>query len=307
MKNITIICPVYNEEENIKIFVATFSQIFEKYKDLSFSILFADNNSTDKSYDLIKAICKNNDKIKYIRYSKNYGVMKSIYAALAHIDSDACCVFDCDLQDPAILLDEFITHWKDGYEIIYGKRVKRIESFHLSVLRIFFKKISFWVRGFNIEIESGAWFFDKNVVSEIKNCDFEPYLPVLINGLDFKKKSVPYERNDRKFGNSKFNIFKYLSYAADGLVSGTTRPLRISIFISFIFALFSFVSSVYFILAKFFLSVVFAEGVAAIIIINLISFSLIFFFLAILAEYVGKIYLSEENKKHAIIKKKINL
>ena len=307
MKNITIICPIYNEEENIKIFVETFSQIFEKNQDFSFSILFADNNSTDKSYDLIKAICKNNDKIKYIRYSKNYGVMKSIYTALNHIDSDACCVFDCDLQDPAILLNEFIIHWRDGYEIIYGKRVKRVESLQLSVLRNFFKKISFWIKGFNIEIESGAWFFDKSVVNEIKNLDFDPFLPALINSLDFKKKSVSYERNDRKFGNSKFNVFQYLSYAADGLVSGTTKPLRISIFISFIFALFSFAASIYFILAKFFLNIVFEEGVAAIIIINLIYFSLIFFCFAILAEYVGKIYLREENNKQVIIKHKINL
>ena len=106
MKKITIICPIYNEEKNIKIFVDTFLNIFEKYKEIEFSILFADNNSIDKSSEIIKSFCEKNDKIKYIKYSKNYGVMKTLYTAISQVNDDACSVFDCDLQDPPELIAE---------------------------------------------------------------------------------------------------------------------------------------------------------------------------------------------------------
>ncbi len=307
MEKITVICPIFNEEKNIEIFVKTFSQIFNEYKEIDFSILFADNNSSDNSYEIIKSICEKNSKIKYLRYSKNYGVMKSIYTAIHHVNDDACVIFDCDLQDPANLLGPFISEWKKGFKIIYGKRTKREESFLIGIFRNIFKKLNYLLRGFHVEVESGAWFLDKSAVDEIKNSIFDPFLPGLIYNLDFEKKSIPYERNERKFGKSKFNFFRYLDYAADGFTSGTSRPLRISIFFSFIFGIFSFVSATYFLIAKFILNIPFAEGIAAIIIINLFSFSLIFFFLSIIGEYIGKIFLAENNKSKAKINKKINI
>tara|TARA_B100000003_G_C10914286_1_gene364515 strand:+ start:555 stop:1478 length:924 start_codon:yes stop_codon:yes gene_type:complete len=306
MEKITLICPIHNEEKNIKIFVETFLKIFDKFKEIEFSILFADNNSTDNSYEIIKLMCEKNKKIKYLGYSKNYGVMKSIYTAIHHVNDDACAVFDCDLQDPADLLTQFILEWRKGFKIIYGKRIKREESLIIKILRNIFKKLNYLLKGFNIEVESGAWFLDKRAIDEIKNSIFDPYLPALINNLDFKKKPIMYERKKRKFGKSKFNFFRYLNYAVDGFISGTSQPLRISIFFSFIFGVISLFSAVYFLIAKFIMNIPFAEGIAAIIIINLFSFSLIFFFISIIGEYIGKIYLSENNKMKAKVYKKIN-
>jgi polyisoprenyl-phosphate glycosyltransferase len=307
MKEVTIICPIYNEEQNIQLFVDNFESIFQEHKDLNFSILFADNASTDNSNQILKSLCEKNKTIKYIRYAKNYGVMKSIYTAIHQINTDGCCVFDCDLQDDPKLLSNFISHWKNGYKVVFGKRVKRKESFILSIFRIFFKKISYFFRGYNIGPESGTWFFDKTAVEEIKKSEFDPFLPALIERLYFEKKTVPYERIERKLGLSQFNFFNYLSYALDGLVSGTIKPLRLSIYFSFLFAFISLCSAFYFIVAKFYLNIFFAEGIAAMIIINLVSFSLIFLFFGILGEYIGKLYQKKENKELAIILSKINI
>ena len=92
-----------------------------------------------------------------------------------------------------------------------------------------------------------------------------------------------------------------------GMVSGTIKPLRLSIYFSFLFAFISFFSAIYFVVAKFYLKIVLAEGIAAIIIINLVSFTLIFLFFGILGEYIGKIHLKDENKKSPKIKYKINI
>ena len=307
MKEITIVCPIFNEEENIELFKKNFNEVFKNHPSYKFSILFADNASTDFSREILKKICEENKDIKYIRYAKNNGVMKSLFTAIKHVDTDACAVFDCDLQDDPKLLTQFIKNWELDIKIIYGKRVKRKEIFFLGFLRNIFKKISNYLRGYEIEIESGAWFLDKKVIQEISHDEYEPFLPLLINNLNYKSKGIEYERIERKRGLSKFNFFKYLSYAAEGLVSGTIKPLRVSVYFSFLFGSMSFFSAIYFLIAKFYLNIEFAEGIAAIIIINLISFSLIFLFLGILGEYIGKIYLKDNNKKIPKISEKINI
>ena len=140
MKEITIVCPIFNEEENIKKFIKNFNEIFKNHLNYKFSILFADNASTDFSSRILKKICKENKDIKYIRYAKNNGVMKSLFNTIKHVDTDACAVFDCDLQDDPKLLNEFIKNWELEIKIIYGKRVKRKEIFLLGFLRNIFKK-----------------------------------------------------------------------------------------------------------------------------------------------------------------------
>lgn len=307
MKEITIVCPIFNEEENIKLFIKSFDEIFINHPNYSFSILFADNASTDRSNEILKRICTEKKNIKYLRYARNNGVMKSIFTAIKYIETDACAIFDCDLQDSPKLLTDFIRNWEMGIEIVYGKRIKRKEVFFLGLLRNIFKKISFKVRGYNIEIESGAWFLDKEVIKEIKDKEFDPFLPALIDKLGFNSIGIPYERIERKRGLSKFDFFNYLSYAADGLVSGTIKPLRLSIYFSFLFAIVSFLSAIYFVIAKFYLGIVYLEGVAAIIIINLFSFSLIFLFFGILGEYIGKIYLKDEYNMKPKIAERINI
>jgi glycosyltransferase involved in cell wall biosynthesis len=307
MKEITVICPIYNEEKNIKIFFERFLEVFKKINNYKFVILFADNHSTDNSSAIIKNICKRSRRVKYIRYSINNGVMKSIYTAINLVKSDACAVFDCDLQDSPSLLIQFIKNWEKNYKIVFGKRIIRKENIFLSILRSIFKRLNFLSKGYNIEIESGAWFLDKSVIKELKNRKFDPFLPALIDRLSFKKKGIPYKRIGRVSGDSKFNFFSYISYATEGLISGTIKPLKLSVYFSFFFGLFSFLSAIYFILAKFYFKIYFAEGIAAIVIINLTSFALLFLFLSILGEYVGQMYLSDENQKLAVIEQKLNM
>ena len=107
-KKITIICPVFNEENNINDFYTSFVMIFEKISAYDFTIIFADNKSTDSSLKLIEELCKKDKRISLLAYSKNFGVMKSIYTALSNVEADACAMFDCDMQDPPELILEFI-------------------------------------------------------------------------------------------------------------------------------------------------------------------------------------------------------
>ncbi len=306
-KKITIICPIFNEENNIIDFYISFIKIFERLPIYDFAIIFADNKSTDGSLKLIEGLCEKDKRISLLVYSKNFGVMKSIYTAISFVETDACAMFDCDMQDPPELILEFINKWMEGNKIVYGKRKLRAESKILYFLRKMQKKLEKFIKGYETNIESGAWFLDKVIINEIKKYPYDSFLPGLISRLGFKSDYVEYSRNIRKKGFSKFNYKLYFSYGIDGLISGTITPLRISIIFSIIFALLCFFSSIYFLLAKFVLKITFQEGIAAILIINLLSFSIIFFILGIFGEYLGRIYIQKEDQRLAIVEKKINL
>lgn len=299
---ITILCPVYNESENVDHFVSEFSRVFQTLSPhYSFEFLFADNCSTDDTVNRLIQLQRRHANIRIIKYSRNFGVMKSIFTGILSSNSNACAVFDCDLQDPPELIVEFIKQWESGAKVIYGVRRKRDEGNVIGILRRTYRQIETYFKGYKVSVESGAWFLDQRVVQELRKVPFEPYLAGLIARLGFKSAGVPYDRRRRLHGHSKFGLVKYFSYATDGLVSGTIAPLRISVFFGVMFSLMSFVFGLYFIIAKLFLGIPFATGVAAGIVIVLFGFGLNFLLLGVIGEYVGRLYLDKESSQLAII------
>lgn len=300
--SITILCPVYNESENVDRFVSDFTKVIGLIDTrYSFEFLFTDNCSTDDTLDRLIQLQSQYINIRIIKYSRNFGVMKSIFTGIINSDSDACAVFDCDLQDPPELIIDFIKQWEGGAKIVYGQRRKREEPGLIDFLRKRYRQIETYFKGYRVTIESGAWFLDARVVKELGKVPFEPYLAGLIARLGFKSVGIPYDRRARLHGQSKFGLMKYFSYAADGLVSGTIAPLRVAVFCGVGFSLMSFVFAVYFVVAKLFLGIPFATGVAAIIVILLFGFGLNFLLLGVIGEYVGRIYLEKESSQLAII------
>jgi len=309
IKKIEICCPVYNEEENIEDFFAAYTKVTQAHKGkYIFSFLFSDNCSTDNSFNIIKTIASNNNNVSGIRYSRNFGVMKSIYTAIleSKSDCDAIAVFDCDLQDPPELLNKFIKEYENGFKVIYGKRTDRDEPYLMRLLRKCYKKIEAIFQKNPSNLESGAWFLDKAIREEItKNQYYQPYLSGLINNIGFKKNCVEYTRLKREKGTTKFSYSSYFLYAIDGIVGGSIVPLRISIFVGIIFGFLAIFVAIYFIVAKLFLGIDFQEGVVAIIILLLFNFAVNFFFLGIIGEYVGRIFKKDEDSLPAIIEERI--
>jgi len=301
-KTITILCPVFNEEENVVHFITQFSEVVKALdRQYGFEFLFADNCSTDNTLACLVLLRQEYPNLRIIKYSRNFGVMKSIFTGIINSKSNACAVFDCDLQDPPELLLDFIKEWERGAKVVYGVRRKRDEKYVLGLFRRIFRQMEAYLKGYKVTVESGAWLLDARVVDELRGGAFEPYLSGLISRLGFKAVGVSYDRRARLRGESKFGFVRYFAYATDGLVSGTIAPLRISVISGAILSLMSFIFGLYFIFAKLFLGVPFATGVAAIIVILLFGFGLNFLFLGIIGEYLGRLHLAKESSQPAII------
>lgn len=301
-KSVTILCPVFNEEENVEYFFSEFSKYLNKLSSkYKFNFLFADNNSTDSTFELLKKICDDNSNVRILKYSRNFGYMKSLYTGFISSNDDACVIFDCDLQDPPELLSNFLDLWEEGYKVIYGRRSSRIEKQSLGFFRSSFRKMESFLKGYEVPLETGVWFLDKQVIKELTKIKFDPYLPGLISRLGFRTIGVPYDRKERMRGYSKASFSHYFSYATDGLISGTITPLRLTTVLGLFFSICSFLMMVYFLVAKIFLGAHFANGVAALSVIVLFGFGVNFIFLGILGEYIGRVYLDREISQPSII------
>ena len=144
-KLISIVVPVFNEETNIEPLYAALIPILEQFDaGYDFELLFTDNHSTDRTFEILRRLALKDSRIRVLRFSRNFGFQRSIYTGYIHARGQAAIQIDCDLQDPPELIVEFIRKWEEGYRVVYGERSQRQEAWHMNVIRkIFYRLIDF--------------------------------------------------------------------------------------------------------------------------------------------------------------------
>ncbi len=315
-KLISIVTPVFNEEETINYyFDEIFNQIEKLKDDFDFEIIITDNNSSDNTFDIIKNKAKDNINIRAFKLSKNYGYQKSLWTAICQSKGDAVIPIDCDLQDPPELINRFIKYWINDYKIVYGVRTSRKESFadtkkivDLPMMRNIFYWLLNKISEDKIPRNVGDFMLlDKIIVDKIKTIyDQNIYLRGVIFSLGFSRKSVNYERNARKHGNTKFYFAKSLKLAVDGIVGLSSLPLRIASIFGIIIASLTLILSIFFILSKFMFDINYPAGLTTIIVLVLFGISLNALFLGVIGEYLSRIYDQQKNRPITIIEERVN-
>jgi dolichol-phosphate mannosyltransferase len=316
-KLISIVTPVFNEEESIDYY---FEKIFQEIKKLShsydFEIILTDNSSTDKTFKKIKEQAKSNKNIRAYKLSKNFGYQKSLWTGICQSRGDAVIPIDCDLQDSPELIKDFINVWNTGeYKIVCGKRTSRKESFRktkkivdLPMMRNFFYFILNKISEDKIPRDVGDFMLlDKIIVEKIRTIkDQNIYLRGVIFSLGFKQKILEYERGERKYGTTKFYFGKSLKLAIDGIVGLSSLPLRIASIFGIVIATLTLLLSIFFILSKFMFNINYPAGLTTIIVLVLFGISLNALFLGIIGEYLSRIYDQQKNRPITIIEEKVN-
>ncbi len=306
---ISICIPVLNEEKNI-------SSLYERIDNLSrkmsekcdFEIVFTDNNSQDKTWINLKKLGQKDRRIKAIRFSKNYGFQRSIYANLLHTSGDAVMQVDADLQDPPELLETFFEKWLEGYKVVNGVRIKRKENAFMHN----FRRFGYWAINSlsDSEIPQNVGDFrliDRSVIEQLKKSkNTNPYLRGMIAEFGFKTIGIEYSRDERNHGKSKFSLNKIVSLGLNGVFNHSTLPLRAASFIGGVILFASFIGATYYFLLKI-LSSDLPEGLASIHILVLFGIGLNAFLLGIIGEYLLKIFLIIRADPIAIIQETINL
>ncbi|HJE97125.1 MAG TPA: glycosyltransferase family 2 protein [Ligilactobacillus acidipiscis] len=232
MRNlISIVLPVYNEEEGIIKTIEVLEHFIEKQPQ-DFELIFIDDGSLDSSVALIKSMQQKFLNIKLIEFSRNFGHQLAILAGIRYTMGDAVVVMDADLQDPPAVIPAMIKEWQDGAQVVYGKRKSREgESWFKKTSAAIFYRLLQRVASINIPVDTGDFrLMDRRVVNELRKMnETDPFVRGLVSWVGFKQTSVEYERQERFAGSSKYPLKKMINLALSGITSFSDFPLKLLI------------------------------------------------------------------------------
>jgi glycosyltransferase involved in cell wall biosynthesis len=301
-KKISICVPVLNEEENIKNCFDKIKDLFDKsLKSYDYEFIFTDNNSQDKTEEIIVNLCSQHKNVKYIRFIKNINYDKSILSGYAHSTGDASLVIDCDLQDPPELIVKFIEKWESGNDLVYGKVISRDENWLTNLSRKFYYKLINYNTLSNYPENAHDFrLIDRSIIDQLKSINYIfPYVRGITFNLARNPIGVSYERKKRLNGRSKFGIYNNFAYSLNAFFEETIIFTKILRRISFFLTIIIFFLCLINLLSKF-KYISFFENLMLILITLLIIFA------TIITEYLTRIYLQIKNIKTNYYKKKIN-
>lgn len=304
-KLISLVIPCYNEEVVLPDFYKEVLKTMNTMKEVSYEMVFIDDGSIDKTLNIIKKYAKENKRVRYISFSRNFGKEAAIYSGLDYANGDYVAVMDADLQDPPEYINKMYQILeKDDYDVV-ALVAKNNKDYNF--IRRFFTKLWYLIIGKISSIKQTPGIRDfrlmrREVVEAIlKMKEYNRYSKGLFSFVGFNTKLIEYEIPKRYKGNSKFSFRKLVSYSVDGITSFSSKPLKLSVYLGLLFCLLSIIT-IMVIIVK---TLVYGDPVAgwpslACIIIFVSGVQL--FFLGVIGTYISKIYLEVKERPLYIIK-----
>lgn len=304
-KKLSVIVSCFNEEEAIPYFYKEFVKEVKKINDLDYELIFVDDGSRDKTVDIIKSLRKEDKKIRYISFSRNFGKEAAMMAGLEVSTGDFVTLMDADLQDPPALLSTMYDYIKnEGYDCVGTRRVTRkgepiVRSFFA---RLFYKLIN---KMSKVEMVDGARDFrlmNRRMVDAIVSMkEYNRYSKGIFSFVGFKTKWLEYENIERVAGTTKWSFWKLFKYAIEGIVGFSTFPLILSSIIGILFCLVSFIM----LIIMFIKSVFIHTAISSLFTLLTVLFGICgiqLFIMGIIGIYLSKIYLEAKNRPVYIVR-----
>ncbi len=309
-KKVSLVIPMYYEEKVAKECYKRVKECLNKLENYNHEIIFINDGSKDKTLEILQEIAQNDKNVKIISFSRNFGHQAAVTAGLKVVTGDAIVIIDADLQDPPELIPDMIKKWEEGNEVIYGKRKTRKgeSAFKLLTAKVFYNTLNALS---DVEIPKDTGDFrlvDRKVVDTINSLpEHNKFLRGLFSWVGYKQYAYEYERQERFAGDTKYPLKKMLKLASDGIISFSSKPIKLvgalgifSIVISVIILVYALISYVFKLnnlsagWTSIMVAITFFAGV------QLLS-------LWIISEYIGRIYDEAKGRPQYVIDKKINI
>nr|WP_279011939.1 glycosyltransferase family 2 protein [Vagococcus fluvialis] len=306
MKTITILTPMYNEQENIQQFYKEVSKVASNLSQkYIFEFLFINDGSKDHSLDEVKKLRNKDERVKFVDLSRNYGKEIAMLAGMDYAKGDAVIIMDSDLQHPPEVIPTMISEWEKGYQDVYGKRVTRHgESFlKKKMSNLYYKVLGSFSEEPVLANVGDFRLLDRICIdSIIEMRESQRYTKGIYMWIGFDKKEIEFEANERFAGETKWQFKSLLKLGIDGIISNSTVPLRISFYLGIVLSTIGFIYMIY----TFISALLFGNDVAGyptLVILILLSSGVQLLFLSIIGEYIGKIFMEVKNRPVYFIKK----
>ena len=301
-KKISAIIACYKDAKAIPIMHERLTKVFKKI-GVDYEIIFVNDGSPDKTEEVLTKLVKKDEHVIAVNHSRNFGSQMAFTSGMDIAKSDGVVLLDGDLQDPPEIIEKFYQKWLEGYDVVYGVRMKREAPLYMAIMYKLFYRLFHKMSYIKIPLDAGDFsLIDKKVVEVLKTFpERDRFLRGLRAWVGFKQTGIPYVRPERMFGESTNNLLKNLNWAAKGIFSFSYVPLQIVTLISSVVFVIALIAMIIQIVLRFILPNT-PTGATTILIAVLFIGAIQLLGTSILGQYIGKIFEEVKQRPKYIVK-----
>ena len=308
-KKVSLVIPMYYEEKVANECYKRVKECLEKLENYEHEIIFINDGSKDRTLEILEEIASNDEKVKVISFSRNFGHQAAVTAGLKEVTGHAIVIIDADLQDPPELIPDMLKKWEEGNEVIYGKRKTRKgeSAFKLLTAKMFYNTLNALS---DVEIPKDTGDFrlvDRKVVDTINSLpEHNKFLRGLFSWVGYKQYAYEYERQERFAGETKYPLKKMMKLASDGIISFSSKPIKLVGALGIFSIVISIAILIYALASYAFRLNNLSAGWTSIMVAITFFAGVQLLSLWVISEYIGRIYEESKGRPQYIIDKKIN-
>jgi len=299
---LSLIIPIFNEEQVIPELSRRLREVMGKLETVvrSWEVVFIDDGSKDKSLPMLRELAANERRFKVLSFSRNFGHQLAITAGIDYADGDAVVIMDADLQDPPEVVQEMVTRWREGFDVVYGVRRSRAGEtfFKKATASLFYRTLKIMLGGISIPVDAGDFrLMGRPAVLTLRALkEKHRFVRGMVAWIGFKQSALYYDREARFAGETKYPFVKMLRFAIDAITSFSIIPLRFATWLGLLAGLVAVVEAGFALYERLLGNVV--QGWTTIMLAVALGSSAQLLMIGVLGEYVGRIY--EEIKRRPL-------
>ena len=302
---LSVVAPMYNEEGTAEQF---YSRVVAALEGVPFELILVDDCSSDGTAQILGRLAENDPRVRILFLSRNFGHQAALSAGLDHARGDATVMLDGDLQDPPEVITEMLARWREGYEVVYAQRTRRPgeTKLKLATARWFYRLFAKVTR---LDLAGNAGDFrllDRTALDALRSMrERNRFLRGMSVWIGYRQIAVPYERDARMAGETKYTWRKMFRFALDAISSFSWMPLQAATALGFIFSIVAFFSLPLVIVARY--SGIYVPGVSSILFVILLLGGIQLITVGLIGEYVGRIYDEVKRRPLYLVRERVNV
>ena len=298
----SVVVPAFNEEEVIGETYKRLSAVMQGMNE-PYELVFVNDGSRDNTAMIIAGFCEADKNVRLVNFSRNFGHMPAISAGMDYARGDAVFIIDADLQDPPEIFPKMAEKWREGFHVVYGQREKREgETFFKKLSAKIFYRFLRQMTAVDLPVDTGEFrLIDRKVCDAVNRLpEKNRYIRGLVSWVGFRQTAVPYVRQERFAGQTKYPLRKMIAFAMDAITAFSYKPLKAATSLGFIISIASFVYLAVIFYQRFFTDTT-ITGWASTMGIILLTQGIVMMILGLMGEYIGRIFEEMKNRPAYIV------